>query len=168
MKRKWLHKLIESEKVAEADFPGWKFKKRPHRLAIEWTSLKGCKPLGFRFAMLKFHGAISVFTVHLIEQKSVSNDIGRFREWLKDDRVHFYRKSARGTHFFRGIASTFAMFLHAVPKGNLCLMSDYHSSKSNKLIINRLAFWGRKTFDSYLSVFISQLLTQAFLPDRLW
>jgi len=42
-----------------------------------------------------------------------------------------------------------------------------HSSKSNILIINKLTFWGRKTFDSYLSVFISQQLTQAFLPDRL-
>ena len=43
----------------------------------------------------------------------------------------------------------------------------FHSSKSNALIINKLAFWGRKAFDSYISVFISQHLTQAFLPDQL-
>jgi hypothetical protein len=56
---------------------------------------------------------------------------------------------------------------HDVIAGLTGNLSDYHSSKPNALIINKLAFWGRKTFDSYLSVFISQHLTQAFLPDRL-
>ena len=32
-----------------------------------------------------------------------------------EDLAHFYRKSARGTLDFRGIASTFAMFLHSTP-----------------------------------------------------
>ena len=129
-----------------------------HRLAIEWTSLKGCKLLHCRFAILKFHGAISVFTVHLIEQKSSPpiftvltlmvqayygiyfSRIGALRiptsENLQsserkiskttdrhaygagestEDLAHFYRKSARGTLDFRGIASTFAMFLHSMP-----------------------------------------------------
>ena len=33
----------------------------------------------------------------------------------KDDRVRFYRKRARGTPKFKGIASSFAMFLHSMP-----------------------------------------------------
>ena len=49
-----------------------------------------------------------------------------------------YRKSARGTLFFRGTASTFAMFLHSVPKGNRRLMSDYRSKGHTKLIVNYL------------------------------
>lgn len=129
-----------------------------HRLAIEWTSLKGCKLLHCRFAMLKFHGAISVFTVHLIEQKSsppiftvltlmvqaysgvnfsrigalriptsenMQSSVRKISKTTErhaygagestEDLAHFYRKSARGTPKFKGIASTFAMFLHAVP-----------------------------------------------------
>lgn len=135
---------------------------------------KGCKPIGFRFAMLKFHGAISVFTEHLIEQKS-SHPIfycayidvaGIFRVYFSrigalriptsenmqssvrkiskttdrhaygagestEDLAHFYRKSARGTLDFLGIASTFAMFLHSMPdqvRHDVGSMSDYHSN----------------------------------------
>ena len=119
---------------------------------------KGCKPQGFRFAMLKFHGAISVFTVHLIEQKSsppiftvltlmvqvyygiyfsrigalriptsenMQSSVRKISKTTErhaygagestEDLPHFYRKSARGTLDFRGIASTFAMFLHSMP-----------------------------------------------------
>ena len=151
--------------------------------------------------MLKFHGAISVFTVHLIEQKSsppiftvltlmvqvysgvyfsrigalriptsesmqssvrkISKTTGSFSrirylsaDWhvygageSTGDLAHFYRKSARGTLDFRGIASTFAMFLHSMPdqvghdEGSCQITTPI---TSNYLIVNHLDHLSQK------------------------
>ena len=96
--------------------------------------------------------------------------------------VHFYRKSARDTPKIEGIASTFAMFLHSMPDqvghdvvvcldvfaGHdvvVCLdviagltgkLSDYHSSKSNTLIINKLTFGvGKLLIPIYLYLYLN-------------
>ena len=45
----------------------------------------------------------------------VNSTLEIFIQNTEDVQVHFYRKSARGTLFFWGVASTFAMFLHSVP-----------------------------------------------------
>ena len=55
-----------------------------------------------------------------------------------EDLAHFYRKSARGTLDFQGIASTFAMVLHSMPDQvghDVGSMSDYHSRRHTELII---------------------------------